>query len=243
MSDINLTVNGSTTGLEEGISFRDTVVNAARDAGLGKFRVILNGTEIDPLEAPSTMTSGMNLEIRPYEVAGATECSGGYCASQCYVNVCSTYVAPNSVWNYDGSGWLVSPGCASNVAFPTGIGDTIYDENIERLAGSINHERGRRGIADFPFDFPLTGSGESTPGDLIYGNNATQEMFKDIKTAINQIASGYVTYTVVDGSPVPWASIRQARNRIDTLRASCICNSDCGGHLVCACYNDCGCYY
>ena len=65
-----ITVNGSTTTVESGVSFRDAVVNTARDAGLGKFRVILNGTEIDPADAPSTLDAGMNLEIRPYEVAG-----------------------------------------------------------------------------------------------------------------------------------------------------------------------------
>lgn len=65
-----LTVNGSTTTIESGSSFRDTAVNAARDAGLGKFRVILNGSEIDPADAPETLDSGMSLEIRPYEVAG-----------------------------------------------------------------------------------------------------------------------------------------------------------------------------
>ena len=70
MADANLTINGSTTTVEAGTSFRDTVVNAARDAGLGKFRVILNGSEIDPADAPATLESGMSLEIRPYEVAG-----------------------------------------------------------------------------------------------------------------------------------------------------------------------------
>jgi len=66
-----LTINGSTTTIADGSSFRDTVVNAARDAGLGKFRVILNGSEIDPADAPETLDAGMSLEIRPYEVAGS----------------------------------------------------------------------------------------------------------------------------------------------------------------------------
>lgn len=67
----SVTINGSTRTLTEGVSFRDTVVGAARDAGLGKFRVILNGREIDPAAAPDTMQAGMSLEIRPYEVAGS----------------------------------------------------------------------------------------------------------------------------------------------------------------------------
>ena len=70
MSNATLTVNGSTSTLNEGASFADTVISAAKDAGLGKFRVMLNGAEIDPANAPSTMESGMALEIKPYEVAG-----------------------------------------------------------------------------------------------------------------------------------------------------------------------------
>jgi len=70
MSNATLTINGSITEVEDGTSFRDTVLGAARDAGLGKFRVILNGTEIDPAQAPDTLQSGMSLEIKPYEVAG-----------------------------------------------------------------------------------------------------------------------------------------------------------------------------
>jgi len=66
-----LTINGSTNTIEAGSSFRDTVVNAARNAGLGKFRVILNGSEIDPADAPESLNPSMSLEIRPYEVAGA----------------------------------------------------------------------------------------------------------------------------------------------------------------------------
>ncbi len=71
MDNTTLTINGSTTNVAAGTSFRDTVVNAARDAGLGKFRVILDGQEIDPADAPDTMEAGMSLEIRPYEVAGS----------------------------------------------------------------------------------------------------------------------------------------------------------------------------
>ncbi len=65
-----LTINGSQTQVASGTSFRDTVISSARDAGLGKFRVILNGSEIDPAQAPETLEPGMSLEIRPYEVAG-----------------------------------------------------------------------------------------------------------------------------------------------------------------------------
>lgn len=65
-----LTINGSTRTVDNGTNFREAVINAARDAGLGKFRVILNGREIDPANAPANLEAGMSLEIRPYEVAG-----------------------------------------------------------------------------------------------------------------------------------------------------------------------------
>lgn len=71
MSQANLIINGSTSTVAAGTSFKETVINAARDAGLGKFRVILNGSEIDPADAPDTLEAGMSLEVRPYEVAGA----------------------------------------------------------------------------------------------------------------------------------------------------------------------------
>jgi len=70
MANATLTINGSTSTITEGTSFKDTVISAAKDAGLGKFRVILNGSEIDPATAPANMESGMALEIKPYEVAG-----------------------------------------------------------------------------------------------------------------------------------------------------------------------------
>ena len=66
-----LTINGSTRTIPENSNFRETVINAARDAGLGKFRVILDGREIDPADAPTELSAGMSLEIKPYEEAGS----------------------------------------------------------------------------------------------------------------------------------------------------------------------------
>lgn len=66
-----LTVNGSTSSVEPGSDFKQAVIGAARDAGLGKFRVFLDGEEIDPADAPATIEEGMAVEIKPYEEAGA----------------------------------------------------------------------------------------------------------------------------------------------------------------------------
>ena len=63
-------VNGANISVEPGADAVESIKSEARNAGLGKFRVILNGTEIDPAAAPETLDAGMSLEIKPYEVAG-----------------------------------------------------------------------------------------------------------------------------------------------------------------------------
>lgn len=63
-------VNGSFIQVEPGESFVDAVKNIASDAGLGKFRVRLNGEEIQPGDAPESFNEGTKVELHPYEVAG-----------------------------------------------------------------------------------------------------------------------------------------------------------------------------
>lgn len=64
-------VNGSDLPLTAGASFAETVKEVARNSSLGKFRVYLNGAELKPADAPDVIEEGMNLELRPYDVAGA----------------------------------------------------------------------------------------------------------------------------------------------------------------------------
>jgi len=63
-------VNGSNIDVEEGASFKDTVKATAMDAGLGKFRVFLNGEEVKPSEAPDVFDENTRVELRQYDVAG-----------------------------------------------------------------------------------------------------------------------------------------------------------------------------
>jgi hypothetical protein len=63
-------VNNASIPLTPGTPFKDTVMNLARDAGFGKFRIILNGSEIKPSQAPEVLNEGDKVEIRPYDVAG-----------------------------------------------------------------------------------------------------------------------------------------------------------------------------
>ncbi len=71
-SDLNtyIRINGSDLPLEPGQNLMSAVKETARDAGLGKFRVFLNGQEIRPSEAPDVIEEGMHLETRPFDVAG-----------------------------------------------------------------------------------------------------------------------------------------------------------------------------
>jgi hypothetical protein len=70
-----LLINGSYQDLEVGSPFLNTVKGFAVRAGMGKFRVFLNGTEIRKSavtegRVPSEIQSDMKLEIRPYDEAG-----------------------------------------------------------------------------------------------------------------------------------------------------------------------------
>lgn len=71
-SDLNtyIRVNGSDRQIDVGSSLTSVIKETARDAGLGKFRVFLNGEEIRPSEAPDVVEEGMGLELRPFDVAG-----------------------------------------------------------------------------------------------------------------------------------------------------------------------------
>lgn len=69
-SNTYIRVNGSNIAIDPGASLIETVKTQARDAGLGKFRVFMNGSEIRPSEAPDTISAGTHLELRPYDVAG-----------------------------------------------------------------------------------------------------------------------------------------------------------------------------
>lgn len=63
-------VNGMNHDVAVGSSFKEAVQTIAREAGLGKFRVLMGGSEILKSEAPELFTEGMRVELRPYDVAG-----------------------------------------------------------------------------------------------------------------------------------------------------------------------------
>ena len=156
-----------------------------------------------------------------------------HCEAFCYSDECTAFEGPLLAWDYS----PVKP-------FPTSSGDTIHNENLEQVALSITEELERRSLSAFSFD-SILGSEENTPdgGTIIYGENPSQESMKELRDAINTISSGYVTYSTDEGTLLTYDQIDEARTNIDILRSTCVCNSDCGGHLVCPCYGDCGCAY
>jgi len=65
-----ITVNGQTKAVTVGANFKDTVIAAAREYGLGKFRLFLNEEEITPNVAPATILSGHVIRLVAFDVAG-----------------------------------------------------------------------------------------------------------------------------------------------------------------------------
>ena len=63
-------INGSNIPIEPGMSFREAVGEHALNAGFNKYRVLLNGEEIRPSQAPQFVNEGDRVEIRSYDIAG-----------------------------------------------------------------------------------------------------------------------------------------------------------------------------
>ena len=69
-SDPFVFVNGSRIDVDAGTSFRSAIGGIAQEAGLGKFRVLLNGEEILPSDAPELVAEGDKIELLKYDIAG-----------------------------------------------------------------------------------------------------------------------------------------------------------------------------
>jgi len=66
----SILVNGSRQPLEVGAGFMNAVKSTALQAGFGKFKVYLNGSEVRPSSAPAEIQPDHRLEIRPFDEAG-----------------------------------------------------------------------------------------------------------------------------------------------------------------------------
>ncbi len=65
-----ITVNGQTKEVAVGANFKDTVIGAAREFGLGKFRLFINDEETTPNVAPATVQGGHQIRLVAFDVAG-----------------------------------------------------------------------------------------------------------------------------------------------------------------------------
>lgn len=63
-------VNNSKIDIQPGSDFKAVILETARNAGLGKFTVMLNGTEVTPNGAPSVFEEGTRVELLPFDIAG-----------------------------------------------------------------------------------------------------------------------------------------------------------------------------
>jgi hypothetical protein len=63
-------VNGSRIYVDVGASFKDSISSVAKEAGLGKFRVVLNGEDVLPVNAPELISEGDKVELLKYDIAG-----------------------------------------------------------------------------------------------------------------------------------------------------------------------------
>lgn len=69
-SGATLEINGSVSSIEVGATLKDVIIAAAREAGFGKFRFYIDGTEVLPQNAPTLVEAGKAYKIAPYDVAG-----------------------------------------------------------------------------------------------------------------------------------------------------------------------------
>ena len=63
-------INGANIPIQAGMSFREVVGENALNAGFNKYRVLLNGEEIRPSQAPELVGEGDKIEVRSYDIAG-----------------------------------------------------------------------------------------------------------------------------------------------------------------------------
>lgn len=65
-----VTIRGNSHSVEVGSNFAETILEFARNESLGKFRVFLNGQEVQPEDAKEFFEDGDEAEVRPYDWAG-----------------------------------------------------------------------------------------------------------------------------------------------------------------------------
>lgn len=122
---------------------------------------------------------------------------------------------------------------------PANIYQTVYNEHIIDLRDAINEERLRRRNSGF---VSYSGLNKETWSISVVSENLPAAI-SELSSSINEIQSGAVSVYPVVGQYIDSTHIDRVRKAIESLRKSCICDTDCGSNTVCSCYCNCGCNY
>ena len=172
-------------------------------------------------------------------------CPSAYCSYHCYQNVCLNVAAFPIVNTIPEGGYTDSDFvCVHQVTYnytellgPSYEADpsrNIRSSHITDLRVAINQERIRRGSSAYNFVVPV---------GLITGDFGAgiQGVIDELGESIKQWRS--ITYKPTKGSTALARDIDYIRIKVESMRKECLCNGDCGGNYVCACYNLCNCNY
>lgn len=145
-------------------------------------------------------------------------CTPAHCTSNCYSDTCA----------------INAPACPTNETnFGTTLikGVKVLTSHVNDLRISIDDERtSRRG---FSSDFPT-----SVDSD----DDIEQQHAVDMKDSINEMVNADDGILITDtySNKVSAGDVEDLRTSINELRADCVCDSECGANLVCACHGNCG---
>lgn len=67
---VTVDVRGDIHQVDESADFKETVMELAQEAGLQNFRVLVDGRNVEPHEAPSTFAGIHTVQITMYDKAG-----------------------------------------------------------------------------------------------------------------------------------------------------------------------------
>ena len=113
-------------------------------------------------------------------------------------------------------------------------GGVVYASDIENLRSNIRAELERWDLKYGPYTY-------YQPDAYASGLGIDDVQADQLDDMIGQVLGGASDYP--EGGLVEDTNWTNIRDRYNTLRTSCICNSDCACNLVCSCHNDCGCNY
>ena len=155
------------------------------------------------------------------EVTG--RCAGAHCTGHCLCNIHCDY--------HNG-------GCYSNYTSiaPVNVTDIITPAKLHTLRNEINAQRARWN-AHSAASIPQYTWNNITSPEAVAAYDRNRE-----RAALANL--GFVHGpTIYTNSPITPVSVNNIIDSLNDARRSCVCNTNCDGHSVCACHNDCGCNY